>query len=79
MRIVSLLPSTTELVSTLGLEHQLVGISHECDYPTSITHLTKRPKILFARNNNPSLEDSAFSRRHSFDVQDIFNPRDNCN
>lgn len=41
MRIVSLLPSTTELVSALGLEHQLVGISHECDYPTSITHLPK--------------------------------------
>ena len=41
MRIVSLLPSTTELVSALGLEHQLVGISHECDYPTSITNLPK--------------------------------------
>ena len=41
MRIVSLLPSTTELVSALGLEHQLVGISHECDYPSSITHLPK--------------------------------------
>lgn len=41
MRIVSLLPSTTELVSALGLEHQLVGISHECDYPSSITLLPK--------------------------------------
>lgn len=31
MRIVSLLPSTTEIVYKLGLAHQLVGVSHECD------------------------------------------------
>ena len=41
MRIVSLLPSTTELVSALNLEEHLVGISHECDYPSSITNLPK--------------------------------------
>ena len=41
MRIVSLLPSTTELVATLDLEEYLVGISHECDYPASITQLPK--------------------------------------
>ncbi|MFN2577961.1 MAG: cobalamin-binding protein [Pyrinomonadaceae bacterium] len=35
MRIVSLLPSTTEIVSALGLEAELVGITHECDYPSS--------------------------------------------
>ncbi|MEC8278546.1 MAG: cobalamin-binding protein [Myxococcota bacterium] len=39
MRIVSLLPSTTELACALGLDDQLVGISHECDYPNSITKL----------------------------------------
>ncbi len=33
MRIVSLLPSATEIVAALGLENNLVGISHECDYP----------------------------------------------
>ena len=33
MRIVSLLPSTTEIVCALGLEAELVGITHECDYP----------------------------------------------
>lgn len=38
-RIVSLLPSATELVCALGLEDHLVGRSHECDYPTSITQL----------------------------------------
>ena len=33
MRIVSLLPSSTEIVCALGLEDDLVGITHECDYP----------------------------------------------
>ena len=38
-RIVSLLPAATEILCALGLEHQLVGRSHECDYPASITNL----------------------------------------
>ena len=37
-RIVSFLPSATEIVCALGLEENLVGITHECDYPPSITN-----------------------------------------
>lgn len=33
MRIVSLLPSATEIVYVLGLEDNLVGVTHECDWP----------------------------------------------
>jgi iron complex transport system substrate-binding protein len=33
LRIVSLLPSATEIVFALGLEDALVGVTHECDYP----------------------------------------------
>jgi iron complex transport system substrate-binding protein len=33
MRIVSLLPSATEIVFALGLGESLVGVTHECDYP----------------------------------------------
>jgi hypothetical protein len=33
IRIVSLLPSATEIVYTLGLEAHLVGITDECDWP----------------------------------------------
>jgi iron complex transport system substrate-binding protein len=33
MRIVSLLPSATEILFALGLGDQVVGVSHECDYP----------------------------------------------
>jgi hypothetical protein len=36
MRIVSLLPSATEIVCALGLRDQLVGVSHRCDYPPEI-------------------------------------------
>ncbi|MBF6570001.1 MAG: cobalamin-binding protein [Candidatus Binataceae bacterium] len=35
-RIVSLLPSATEIVCALGLERELVGRSHECDYPPGV-------------------------------------------
>jgi iron complex transport system substrate-binding protein len=36
-RIVSLLPSATEIVCALGLEDSLAGITHECDYPPTVT------------------------------------------
>ena len=39
MRIVSLLPSATEIVCALGLEDRLVGVSHECDFPASVRRL----------------------------------------
>ena len=32
-QIVSLLPSATEIVYALGLEDDLVGVTHECDWP----------------------------------------------
>ena len=35
-RIVSFLPSATEMACALGLSDQLVGITHECDYPPSV-------------------------------------------
>lgn len=49
MRVCSLLPSATEIVCALGLGDQLVGVSHECDYPPAVLHL---PKV--TRSNIPS-------------------------
>lgn len=39
LRIASLLPSTTEILCALGLEENIVGITHECDFPESIQNL----------------------------------------
>src|SRR6266446_4767722 len=40
-RIVSLIASATEIVSALGFGDQLVGRSHECDYPPSVKLLPR--------------------------------------
>ena len=42
MRICSFLPSATEIVCALGLGDQLVGVSHNCDYPD---HTTTKPVV----------------------------------
>ena len=41
MRVVTMLPGATEIVAALGGGAQLVGISHECDYPPSVQHLPR--------------------------------------
>lgn len=41
MRIVSLLPSATEIICALGLGDELVGVTHECDYPEFVRALPK--------------------------------------
>ena len=38
-RIISLLPSATEIVAALGFAEQLVGRSHECDFPPGVEKL----------------------------------------
>src|SRR5215208_1211500 len=41
MRVVTLLPAATEIVTALGGAGQLVGISHECDYPRAVQGLPR--------------------------------------
>ncbi|MBI4212202.1 MAG: cobalamin-binding protein [Deltaproteobacteria bacterium] len=48
--IVSLIASSTEIICALGLEDQLVGISHECDFPPSITHLPRCTEFKFGEH-----------------------------
>ncbi len=38
-KIVTLLPSATEIICALGFEDDLIGRSHECDFPASVTRL----------------------------------------
>jgi iron complex transport system substrate-binding protein len=41
VRVITLLPAGTEIVAALGGAGQLVGISHECDYPGSVQRLPR--------------------------------------
>jgi iron complex transport system substrate-binding protein len=42
MRIVSMVPSATEILCALGLAEEIVGISHDCDHPSEILN---RPRL----------------------------------
>lgn len=50
-RVLSLLPSATEIVYALGAENLLAGVTHECDFPHSALD---KPRITSARIN-PSM------------------------
>src|SRR5436305_3810168 len=41
MRIVSLVPHATELLFALGLDEEVVGVTHECDHPQEALALPK--------------------------------------
>ena len=51
-KIVSLLPSCTEIICKLGYSENLVGISHECDYPNSISGLPVLTKARVSSEGN---------------------------
>jgi len=40
-RIISLAPSTTEILFTLGLDDRLVGVTRYCDYPAATSEIAK--------------------------------------
>ena len=63
-RIVSFLPAGTEMVHALGAGSELVGRSHECDYPESVIDLpvVSRP-ALDLDNASPGAIDRAVSER----------------
>ncbi len=63
-RIVSFLPAGTEMVHALGAGQDLVGRSHECDYPSSVTKLpvVSRP-TLDLDDASPGAIDAAVAAR----------------
>lgn len=63
LRIVSLIASATEIVCALGLEDQLVGRSHECDWPASVTRLPQLSRPAFVTSGSSRAIDIAVKER----------------
>ena len=66
VRIVSLVPSATEILFALGLGDAVVAVSHECDYPAEAA---ERPRITASeiatdRLSNREIEDAVAARLH---------------
>jgi iron complex transport system substrate-binding protein len=51
-RIVSLLPAATEIAAALGLMDEVVGVSHECDFPPEAS---QRPRVTHCPVHNAGL------------------------
>lgn len=64
VRIVSFLPAATEIVHALGAGSELLGRSHECDYPADVTRLpvVSRP-VLRLEGMQPEEVDQAVAER----------------
>lgn len=60
MRVVSLLPSATEIIAALGLGESLVGRSKECTYPPGVQHL---PVVTTARIDPRQFDSVEIDRR----------------
>jgi iron complex transport system substrate-binding protein len=58
MRVVSLLPAATEIVAALGAVGQLVGVSHECDFPPAVRSLPRVTRT----SVDPALSSGAIER-----------------
>jgi iron complex transport system substrate-binding protein len=64
MRIISLLPSATEIVYALGLGDSLVGVTHECDYPPAARQKPVVTRSLLDHSESSSEEiDDAVGRQ----------------
>jgi iron complex transport system substrate-binding protein len=61
MRIVSLLPSLTELVCALGRGGDLVGVTHECDFPAEVEALPHLTRSRIAASASSAAIDAAVS------------------
>jgi len=72
-RIVSLLPSATEIVCGLGLRESLVAVSHECDHPADVAGLpvVTRAKIDVKRTSREIDTDIRALLRQGLGVYDI--------
>ncbi len=75
MRIASLVPSATEMLFALGLGEQVVGVTHECDFPpeaASRRRLTRSviPEGLSAREIDAAVRERTGEGRHLYELDE---------
>jgi iron complex transport system substrate-binding protein len=63
MRIVSLVPSATEMLFALGLGEDVVGVTHECDYPAQAQDLPKVTRDVLPSGLSAAEIDAAVKER----------------
>jgi iron complex transport system substrate-binding protein len=71
VRVASLLPSATEMVHFTGAGENLVGVTHECDYPSGVQNL---PKLTSSKidNSMTSAEIDAAIGKYLADTRSIY-------
>jgi iron complex transport system substrate-binding protein len=72
MRVASLLPSATEMVHFCGAGDTLVGVTHECDYPSGVEELPHLTSSKIEGHNMTSAEIDAAIERHLTDTGSIY-------
>jgi iron complex transport system substrate-binding protein len=63
MRIVSLVPSATEMLFALGLGPDLIAVTHECDYPPAVSELPRVTRDTLPPGLSPAEIDAAVRER----------------
>jgi iron complex transport system substrate-binding protein len=63
MRIVSLVPSATEMLFALGLGSDLIAVTHECDYPPAAVELPKITRDVLPAGLSTAQIDAAVKER----------------
>jgi iron complex transport system substrate-binding protein len=63
MRIVSLVPAATEMLFALDLGDEVVGVTHECDYPPEVRELPKVTRAVLSGRLSPAEIDAAVKER----------------
>src|SRR5690348_14902320 len=63
MRIVSLVPSATEMLFALGLGPDLIAVTHECDYPAAALELPKITRDVLPAGLSSAQIDAAVKER----------------
>ena len=72
MRVVSLLPSATELLAFVGAADTLVGVSHECDYPAGVEKFPKLTRPPIDHHSMTSAEIDAAIGKHLSETGSLY-------